>query len=759
MSKTRTQAVLEYLLLAVCLCVIALRVTYTEAPGARLTTQLLSLGNSVYSLSISTALILAFLIWFVYSFLSRKFRYRFSGIEIGLSLFCIGAVIASSVAADKRAAITNFMTLLAPMLMAILLVQLLDSPAKIKIVLAVIAALGVVSAYECLYQFLITNQAMIDQYQEDPKSMLAPLGIASDTLQHWQFEHRLYSKDVKAFFTTSNSTGSFMLLASFAAIALLIERFKNRKSDSTAAGQLAKCAVATAIVIFGLALTKSKGAIAASLVSAAMFAAYLLFGNRLKSHKKAIIIVCLLLFIAAISAVTMYGLKNDRLPGGNSMFVRWQYWHSSAKMYADHPLTGVGPGNFGDTYLQYKNPAALEVVADPHSFLLAILTQYGPLGLLGFLAVFFAPLYRATEHVTDAPLPVKPGPALNIRAIGLAVVIGAVLLFVRPFLIPVPPHAAGELLIYAIFTLYIIPLVAFAIGLWLLTSSNSTGAANNLNVTIAALFCAVVGVLVHNLIDFAIFEPGVFTALCAVTACLAALNSQHNPRPRLVVETNLIMKVMAIALAVLLGWGFLNRAVIPVAKSTAKIKRAYHARSQGRFHLAHGFLDAAAAEDQFSSFALTLNSRWHLENFFASTLKHEGLLLSAEQDSLAAAERNRVDYKNFERLADVYMLFAENSIEQERAKWLDKAYESAGRAVELFPGSSRLTFKLAQIAEKSGKRAVAVENYKRAVNIENRFRDQFRMMYPEDDVLSRLGQGEYDLAQQQIKVLSEKNPP
>ena len=76
------------------------------------------------------------------------------------------------------------------------------------------------------------------------------------------------------------------------------------------------------------------------------------------------------------------------------MLVRWQYWQASAKMYADHFLTGVGPGNFAYFYPRYKLPAALETVTDPHNFLLTILTQFGPLGLVGFLALIFVPLWK-----------------------------------------------------------------------------------------------------------------------------------------------------------------------------------------------------------------------------------------------------------------------------------------------------------------------------------------------------------------------------
>ena len=76
------------------------------------------------------------------------------------------------------------------------------------------------------------------------------------------------------------------------------------------------------------------------------------------------------------------------------MLVRWQYWDASVKMFLDNHIIGVGGGNFSSYYPQYKTPSAPETVSDPHCFVLSILTQYGPLALLGFLIIILVPLWR-----------------------------------------------------------------------------------------------------------------------------------------------------------------------------------------------------------------------------------------------------------------------------------------------------------------------------------------------------------------------------
>ena len=759
-SKSKSQVVLEYILLALCLCIIALRTTFTEGLIAQSANQSANLSDTVYSLSVSAVLILSFVLWFVWGFCSKRFLWRFSAMEIGLCLFCAGAVVAGFAAANKRAAITDALCLLAPLLCAVLLVQILDSQSKIKLVLAVVAALGVVSAYQCAEQFLVSNQMTIDQYEQAPRTILEPLGIEAGSFKQFLFEHRLYTRGVRGFFTTGNSAGSFAMLASFAAIGLFLEKLKNRKSDPAGPLHLVTCGIAVAVVLFGLAITKSKGAIAASLIAAAMFITYLLFGSWLKRKKKVILIVCLLFFIVGGCGVAAYGLTHGRLPGGNSMLVRWQYWYASAQMYADHPFTGVGPGNFTNFYPHYKPAAAIESVADPHNFLLSVLTQYGPLGLVGFLALVFLPLWRtiSPSPALVSPETYQPGPAFKRLALILVIVVSVCLLLVRPIIMPVTAADTLDVMIYVIFALYVAPVAVFVVGFWFLTTGGVSSKTPNTNIT-AALFCACLGVTLHNLIDFAIFEPGVFMTFWVIMAVLIAVDFQQKSRPQFVLKPAPFAKVIVVAAGLIITWAYLNYCLVPVAKAIAKIRQANQAGLYGDFQQAHNLLAAAAEDDCLSPAASSLNGRLYLQSFLTFGSKQADLLLYSEKYLLDAIGRNQTDFKNFERLAKVYTLLAETSIPQEKTDWLNKAFDSANRAVGLYPGSGRLRVALAEIAEQLGKTGIALEQYQKAIDIDDGFRYQFRLMYPGWEMFSRLGEEKYDFAKQRIKVLCEQPAP
>ncbi|GAH17552.1 unnamed protein product, partial [marine sediment metagenome] len=204
---------------------------------------------------------------------------------------------------------------------------------------------------------------------------------------------------------------------------------------------------------------------------------------------------------------------------------------------------------------------------------------------------------------------------------------------------------------------------------------------------------------------------------------------------------------------------YFNYALIPVSESTAKIRQANQAISDGRFEQAHKLLDIAAEDDLLSPTALSLNGRLYLHHFQVTPRaplgdalrRNRDLLLQAEKCLRAAIERNSAAFKNYERLTEVYLLLAEISTQQEKIDWLNEAFEIASLAVEHYPGCARLRVELAKIAERLGKTGIAASQYEQAIDIEDSYRDQFRQMYPErEKIVSRVGEEKYQFAKQRL---------
>lgn len=737
-SKSKWLIFFEYIGIGLCLSVIALRVTFTEGV-VQSSTQPISLGDNVYSLLISGLLISFFVVWIVWNACSRRFLYRVTAVEIGLLLFLVAAIVSGFAASNKRAAITNISVLAAPVLMGVLLVQVLDSVSKIKLVLCFIVGMGVVLAYQCTNQFFMSNQLTIEQYEKDPENMLKPLGITEGSFQHMLFEHRIYSKGVSGFFTNSNSAGSFAMLASFCAVGLLLSKFRNHKLSI---GEV----VVVAAILGGLLITQSKGAIAASVIAAVMFVCYLLFAKWLKAHKVILLVIGILVCLILGFAVIEYGLEHGRLPGGNSMLVRWQYWNSSARMYADHWDSGVGGGNFGHYYPHYKQAAALEVVADPHNFVLSILCQYGPLGLLGFLAMILVPLWRVVfGRAAKQAVSSDTQDTFGRDKIVFLVLVSLVMLCIRPVLLKIPAIAALALgaMLYVVFSLYIIPVIALVIGIQLQARNEKSGAMD-LNILRGALFCGILGFLIHNLIDFAIFEVGVFTSFWAVFACLIALDNCQRCRSVRVLKVPGSAKLLLVCAGVGIIFVYFNYAFVPVKRSVGKIQQAFRqVDAEGM----HKFLDLASEADKLDAGALSLNGKAYLEHYVQTGQKQPIFLEKASACFLAAAERDKADYNNYLNLSRVYELLGE----------LEKAYAWCIETARRYPGFGRLQLRLAKIAEQLEKKDAAVEHYKKAIEIEDAYRTQFKLMYPGKKIFSRIGETEYQFSKRRLEELSESS--
>ncbi len=758
-QKTAPPAVLRplssILLLGLFLCILALRVTYTESPTSQVLTMPGSLADTVYSLTLSGLLIFAFVLWLLWGIFTGRLVYRFTGIEIGLVLFGVAAVLAALGASDKRAAISQVVTLLGPVFATLLLAQILDHSAKVRLVLLFLVGLGIVSAYQCAEQRFISNAGMIEQYEKTPQILLEPLGIETGTFQHFLFEHRLYSRGVRGFFTTSNSAASFAILACAAAVVLLVQRLRDSRRRGVAPRYAWFAGLATALVGAGLLLTQSKGGLLAFFAGLVLCGLVLGVRQWLPAKKlllvKVLIPLALLLVAGAGYVMVDYGLKHGRLPGGNSMLVRWQYWTASAKMYADHRLTGIGPGNFSDNYTRYKPAAALESVADPHNFVLSLLTQYGPLGLIGFLAMVFLPLrWSATAPAPVSPVVLTyPQPWFRRLALATLLVVCACLLLVRALLLPTTADSP-DLLLYEMITVHIAPVATLLIGFLLIASPLDDTSARQVDspnpILSLVLGGAVLAVLLHNLVDYALFEPGVWMTFWIVIACLIATRVQRRAGFPMVALSPRMRKPLAlgVALALLVAYGFYVWK--PAYDTAIGIQGAQRAIATGNYEAAHHYLDISMRADPLSPVAANLNGMMYLQQYEQSLQRQPALLEEAARCFDAAIERNPADYKNWEKLGMVCARLGQPQ----------KAYEAYLRAATLYPGRERLWFELARTAEQLGQPGLALCHYGKAVEIEDCYRRQFHQMYPDrEKVVSRLGDREYQLAKSRIAEVSK----
>ncbi len=761
MEQNKSNFSLKLIGLVVVLGILGVRATCTEGlGGGEANLALMNFIDVVKSLSLSMVLLavaiigLLMVVW-------GKVNFKFGFMELGIGIFFVGAVISSFLASDVRTAITSSLILMAAMLAGVLIVNLADGKEKVRLVLVVLTGLGVLNSLVCMEQFWESNDQLIRQYEEDPGEILSQLGIEEGTLEEFMLEHRLYSKDVKGYFLTGNSAGSFFILAGAGCAMLVFESWRLRKGD----GLRFLCTVgAFLIILAGLVLTRSKGAIGGVVIAAAAFGLYRIFGKYLKNYRLGFLVVILAAVLLAGLLLIWYGIENDRLPGGNSMLVRWQYWDSSAEMVKDHPF-GVGGGGFGTFYPRYKNPASPETVSDPHNFILSLLSQYGWIGLAGFFAAAGWPMMKVVLSRRDDVDQVR-GNYMGMKwFVAVVVLTGLAMAFCKGL------DVGGDmdLAVLMILIVYILPLAILFFGGFLLWP-RSDKLIDKKGFDYVIPICGVIGFGIHNLIDFAIFEPGVwlgFWILVGVIVACWRMGKGYDDKP-LKLSKGKRIAASIVAVGVYVGmflWGYL-----PAARTSALLDetvREYKKLREPNLDLWGARQGQVYGENMLKGILAKLEQGCEIDKFDPTVCEVRGkfaagsvgligfdreILVQGRKSFEQAIERDRHNFKHYENLAEIYILLSR--IGDER-KNLGQALENLVRAVDLYPGSGRLQYKLASVADKLGENLVALEHYSKAVEIEQAFEGQFKEMYPGLDVVSRLGKERYKRAVERTEELTE----
>jgi hypothetical protein len=383
------------------------------------------------------------------------------------------------------------------------------------------------------------------------------------------------------------------------------------------------------------------------------------------------------------------------------------------------------------------------------------LTQYGPLGLLGFLWMILAPLGRVIFGEAGNVLEMDDSAKQSYKPIALlfGFLICLALLLVRPLVLKTSADASFEEKQAAMIMLFVLVVVVFAFGFASFAFAGAVKGSAGDKVGVAGLFCAAVGLLVHNLIDFALFEPGVLMAFAALLACLIAMSQSRERRDYIGWKPNIAVRMGVIIAAIAVVCGTLVYGLIPAVQSVAKIKRAQQAVAYGRYDIAYVQLNDAAIDDKLNPAIPVMDARMCVEGYHVGGKVDKEALVVAEERLIEAMRRNRNDYKNFERLAEVYVVRAEAAGQGKQKEYLERAFASAVAAAGLYPGSGRLAYAAGELAERLGHVELAVEYYGQAVWIEDAYRQQFKVMYPGREVFSRLGQEKYETAKKRMQTL------
>ena len=141
-----------------------------------------------------------------------------------------------------------------------------------------------------------------------------------------------------------------------------------------------------AIAVWGaqataLFLTQSLGGIG-SLCAATL----LVLTVRRSPWRQRIAVLCLTLLSVGLLLAVRPELSMLDHPR-NPIIQRWRYWNSTVEMIRDHPIRGIGAGDYALVYPDYQLPEATEA-RFAHNVWLHTWAEWGILGLLGLVGLF-----------------------------------------------------------------------------------------------------------------------------------------------------------------------------------------------------------------------------------------------------------------------------------------------------------------------------------------------------------------------------------
>ncbi len=321
----------------------------------------------------------------------RGIGWQSTGLMAGGVLLAIAALISTWRAGQKHLAIIGSLDFLALLLYAATLRQVVERAWRQRLAMAVILASGAAVVVKCGVQKWIELPATVQLFNEQYRAAMA-YG-QEDPGRLYDFEQRLKSGAVTAYFTHSNVLAGYLILVVMAGIGAASARLKLLASVSDRSSSISAWAPGLIAILAGMMLvfTQSKGGTAAAVGAIALWGVGRLVRSnagisRILTPPRAAATVWLGMITLCATAVAILSRNPEAL--GRSILFRWLYWQGARDMLTGEGWWGVGANNFGRFFTRYKPLICPEDVQDPHSWQVRALTEWGALGLIALVVAW-----------------------------------------------------------------------------------------------------------------------------------------------------------------------------------------------------------------------------------------------------------------------------------------------------------------------------------------------------------------------------------
>jgi hypothetical protein len=511
------------------------------------------------------------------------------------------AVASMAWSANRFSAIVGAFHLLSAMNLLWSTAQIVRSWVQLRCVAGLCAALLLALAVKGYDDHFFELPMMRANWESEKAQVMKENNWTENSFDLKQFELRVMGGQVMGFSQSPNTYAGLLVLLGTVTAGILLDRAERERGY----GKIAwGCGIVAVAGIIGplIHFTQCRAAYATPVLSAACLAFVGWKRRWLAEHAKAAFFAAATAIVAGFAAIVSFGIVRGNLIHSSLTF-RWWYWIGSARIVRAHPLLGVGWGNFGPSYLGVRLPIASEEIIDPHNFIIRFFTELGVVGGMLFLIWLVWMAWKMTAGSdNDDALPANGGGGWKWWALGPPIVAIVINLFASVDLSQTSAFIVGEV------TNRVYWLVAMAVGMGFALLRREPAARGQIVLGIEAapapwaIRAMLVGLgifLVHNLIEFGIFEPGPMLLVALLSGSVLGLPIRagvYDPGPLGKGYAGYSASRIAVLSTAVCGW--IAAAIFLVAPVTGAEGSAEHADDlirSGRPGEAQTALESAAA--------------------------------------------------------------------------------------------------------------------------------------------------------------------
>jgi O-antigen ligase len=663
--------------------------------------------------------------------LDKNYIVRFTWAEALLCAFAGWAVLSVAWAGDKFDALVESSHLVAAAALFWAMAQLVRSWLRLRIVAGACMGLLIVYVAQGLHYKFVDVPDTAKFWQAHRAEEMRSHGWQEGDYALKQYELKVLGGEMMGFHSSPNSFAATIVMLSVIVGGVGIQRIVNKDES----GIIGATILPVPFALFIIYLTHSNAALATPVIAAGILVAIGFFAGVLNRKRTVAFSLCAIAIVLGTLAVIGHGIFHGSLPSASLNF-RWRYWTAAMKLVHAHPLLGIGYGNFGNWFVSVRPAAAAEEVKDPHNLLVRALSELGIVGavlLVGWLARVWWEWTNATRpgfasstgtpgegggegsrsarHFGKGPHP-NPlpgyrekekqtyGPRKMFATIcSLSVLAVLVKILAGIDLSADASWVAYEIIKHIVFGMFLL----IGIAIVVVRSSKDASIDDRPSPWILwAMLAALAVFLIHNAIDFSLFEPGSMMLFMLVGGAVLGVRSpslagQHKKTPIVIGAFSLATLCWIIA-------GIF--VVVPLADAEGNSHAGDDALRQGNDRL---------AADRYQAAFL----RCPVKNSDYAVRAARALLIRPENDSLTRAMLGAAieacPQNEFARLMRArYML---RSHPDQHAD-IRGDYEEA---LKLNPNDLDTRLEYAQVLEQMGDKPAAAEQYRAALKTNEGF--------------------------------------